>query len=467
MTENSCQFRIETDSLGPFNVPANAAFGSQTQRAVALYPLAGARQFSDYPQLLTAMLQIKKAAAQTNVEIGVLKPDVGAALVQTIDAVLKAPNAADFPVHALHGGGGISFNMNLNEVLANLANRRSFDADYGTYAPIHPNDHVNLNHATSDCFSTACNIAVRQAAGDFLHQVNGLSQDLRQLGTQWSPLRKLARTCLQDAVDIGFEDYLCGVASGLDSQLARISEVVKALNAVNLGGNIIGRQGDCDPAFYNQILPTLNAELVQSGMPGDLTRAPNLFAASQAHDTLLTLAALLDQMARSLMKFAKDLRLMASGPHGGLSEITLPAMQPGSSAIPGKINPTVPEFMVQSAMAACGRAAAISMTQDHGELDYNPWQSVVVTELLDIIAILTSGVSSLRVHCVQGMQPDAARNTDNATSLLPSLIRLKQLKGYSFAADVAKQAQGDLDAVRRTVLAAEAALSTSTIRLND
>ena len=156
-----------------------------------------------------------------------------------------------------------------------------------------------------------------------------------------------------------------------------------------------------------------------------------------------------------LIRFAKDLRLMASGPHGGLSELRLPAMQPGSSAIPGKVNPTLPEFMVQCGMIAVGHGAAMAMTQDHGEMDYNPWEAVVIVSLLDMIAVLDSGIATLRRNCVQGMRPDIARNQDNATSLLPSLIRLKQLKGYSYSAQVAKDAAGDLDLVRRKLAEAE------------
>jgi aspartate ammonia-lyase len=230
----------------------------------------------------------------------------------------------------------------------------------------------------------------------------------------------------------------------------------ESLREVNLGGNIIGRAEDCDPQFFADILTVLNADLARAGLLGNVTRASNLFTASQSHDALLSVAASLEQLARGLIRFAKDLRLMASGPNGGLSEIYLPARQAGSSAIPGKINPTIPEFMVQCGMVACGHAAAIAMTQDHGELDYNPWQAVVITNLLDMIMVLESGVSTLRRNCIQGMRPNVARNTENATSMLPSLIRLKQLKGYSFAAEIAKQADGDLAFVRRVIGEAEA-----------
>lgn len=448
--------REEFDSIGSHAVPAAALYGIQTQRAVELYPLGGAARFSDYPLLLNAMLHVKKAAARTNIETGAIDAAMGEAIIRAVDSLLAEPRPEAFPVHAFHGGGGISFNMNINEVLANAANAEGFGAAYGSYAPIHPNDHVNLNHSTADCLSTGCHIAALVAFRVLSDEIEGLAADLERLGTDWAPLRKLARTCLQDAVDIGFEDYLGGVASSLRFNLARAGQDAEGLRSVSIGGNIIGRSTDCEPAFFARIIPMLNAQLAAADLPAELSRTDNLFAASQAHDRLLALTGSLDQTARTLIRFAKDLRLMASGPHGGLGEIRLPAVQPGSSAIPGKVNPTIPEFMVQCGMMACGRAAAVAMTVDHGEMDYNPWEAVVIVGLLDMIAILKAGVSTLRRNCVQRMLPDAARNTDNATSLLPSLIRLKQLKGYSHASAVAKEAAGDLAFVRRKVAEAEA-----------
>ncbi|MBJ2153339.1 lyase family protein [Paracoccus sp. IB05] len=447
--------RVERDSIGMLDVSLDAVFGIQTERAVRLYPLAGQKRFSDYPGLLNAMLIVKKAAAQVNIDTGAIAPAMGEALIEAASDLLATPRPEAFPVHAFHGGGGISFNMNLNEVLANLANKAGFGADYGSYTPVHPNDHANLNHSTADCLSTGCHIAARAAFAGLAAQIEGLATDLDRLGAGWAPLRKLARTCLQDAVDIGFADYLGGVSASLRFNLERATRDADALREVSIGGNIIGRSEDCEPAFFAAILPALNAALAAAGLPAGLTRTDNLFAASQAHDRLLALGASLDQLARTLIRFAKDLRLMASGPHGGLGEIRLPAMQPGSSAIPGKVNPTIPEFMVQCGMIATGHAAAMAMTQDHGEMDYNPWEAVVIVSLLEMIAVLESGVATLRRNCVQGLQPDTDRNRDLSTSLLPSLIRLKQLKGYSYSAQVAKDAAGDLDFVRRKVAEAE------------
>ena len=447
--------RVERDSIGMLDVRLDAVFGIQTERAVRLYPLAGQKSFADYPALLNGMLIVKKAAAETNIATGAIDPAMGRALADAAAELLATPRPEAFPVHAFHGGGGISFNMNLNEVLANLANAAGFGADYGTYAPIHPNDHANLNHSTADCLSTGCHIAARVAFAGLSAEVEGLAADLDALGAASVPLRKLARTCLQDAVDIGFADYLGGVSASLRFNLERATRDADALSEVSIGGNIIGRSEDCEPAFFAAIIPAINAELEALGLPAGLTRTDNLFAASQAHDRLLALGAALDQLARTLIRFAKDLRLMASGPHGGLAEIRLPAVQPGSSAIPGKVNPTIPEFMVQCGMIAVGHQAAMAMTQDHGEMDYNPWEAVVITSLLEMIAVLQSGVATLRRNCVQGMQPDAARNQDLSTSLLPALIRLKQLKGYSYSAQVAKDAAGDIAYVRLKLAEAE------------
>lgn len=452
MTQSQPSGRIEHDAIGAMEVPAEAVFGIQTQRAVALYPVVCAGRFSDYPLLLTAMLRIKKAAALTNIEIGAIDPAMGRAIVAAADALIEAPRPEAFPVHAFHGGGGVSFNMNLNEVLANLGNALGFGAVPGSYAPIHPNDHVNLNHSTSDCVASACHIAAFQAFAGLAGQIGGLADDLDQLGRDWAPQRKLARTCLQDAVDIGFDDYLGGVAANLRLNFDIAGQAAERLREIPLGGNIIGRSIDCDRPFFDRVIAVLDAD---PALRMGLRRTDNLFAASQAHDRLLALSSALDQAGRTLIRFAKDLRLMSSGPHGGLGELVLPAVQPGSSAIPGKINPTIPEFMVQCGMIAAGRAAAARMTQDHGEMDYNPWESVVIVSLLEQIAILENGVGTLRRHCVQGMRPDAQRNTDNATSLLPSLIRLKQLRGYSHASAVAREAAGDLAYVRRKVAEAE------------
>jgi aspartate ammonia-lyase len=441
-------FRTEHDTLGSVSVPASACYGAQTQRSVGLFPAVGAQKLSAYPQLIEAMLHVKRAASRTNVSIGAMPEDGEEAISAAIELLMAQSLETDFPIHSFHGGGGIGLNMNVNEVLANLANLQQFGASFGSYAPLHPNDHINLNHSTSDCLSTACHIAARAAWEGLEAELLGLADDLDQSAKQMGDQPKLARTCLQDAVDIRAGDYFGGVAHNLRKLTERSGADAGDLAAVNLGGNIIGRTDDCDPDFFNQIIDQLNAVLKQAGLAHDLRRADNLFAASQAHNPLQNLASSLEQIARTLIRFGSDLRLMASGPNAGFGEIRLPEKQPGSSAIPGKINPTIPEFTMQCAMMACGRAATVRMTQDHGELDYNPWQMLAVIALLDMIALLQSGVFSLRRNCVQGLELNISRNTDNAQGLGPSLMQLKREFGYSRASAVAKQAAGDVSIVR-------------------
>lgn len=448
------QIRTEHDILGAVNLPADACYGAQTQRSINNFPLAGAQNLSAYPQVIMAMLDVKRAAARTNVIIGALPQMMANAIETAIDNLLNQPLETAFPIHSFHGGGGIGINMNVNEVLANLANA-ALGNPFGSYEPLHPNDHINLNHSTSDCLSTACHIATRAAWKNLEAEFRALVTDLNQLADKMGNLPKLARTCLQDAVDIHAADYFNGVAHNLLSQTRHCRAHASDLAAINLGGNIIGRSDDCDPTFFVQIIGQLNAVLKQAGQPHDLRRVENLYAASQAHNSLQNFTSSLEQIARMLIKFGGDLRLMASGPDTGFGEIRLPVNQPGSSAIPGKVNPTIPEFSMQCAMMACGRAATIRMTHDHGELDYNPWQMLVVIALLDMIALLQSGVSSLRENCIQGLELNIQRNTENAQGLAPSLMQLKRKVGYSRASNVAKLAAGDVSVVRKALIETE------------
>jgi len=441
---NTPCYRTEQDLIGPLTVPALALYGIQTQRAINLYPLNGEKPLSAYPELVTALLQVKKTAVLTNLAAGELPPELASAMLAAIETLLADLPVEQFPVHAFHGGGGISTNMNINEVIANLANQLAFDQPLGSYAPVHPNDHVNLNNSTSDAQSTACHIAVIgqwQGLGGALQQ---LAQTFTDQGAQWAQVQKIARTCLQDAVEIGFDDFFGGYASLVRRNEQRLAVDVEALYTVNLGGNIIGRRGDCSAAFFDQSMAVLNQVLDSDRYQ----RSDNLFDCSQNHDNLVRLASGVEQLARGLLRIAKDFRLMASGPETGFAELVLPAVQPGSSAMPGKVNPTIPEYLVHCCMQACGRCYSAQMTHDHGELDYSPWQAVVVHNLLDAMRCLESGIRAFTEHCLAGVAPNLERNEANINSLIPTVIRLKNARGYSFTARVFKESGGDLEVIR-------------------
>ncbi|MCH2547101.1 MAG: aspartate ammonia-lyase [Alphaproteobacteria bacterium] len=438
-------YRTETDLIGSISVPADALYGAQTQRAVELYPLNGEKPLSAYPELIQGVLAVKKIAAVTNKRTGELAPDLADAIIQTIAQLADNLPAAQFPVHACHGGGGISTNMNVNEVLANLANKVHFQQPLGSYTPIHPNDHINLNNATSDTLGTACHFAVIGKWRGLHEAACELSSALSHQAEQWQRVLKISRTCLQDAVEISFADLFSGYVSLIERNCERLNQDIEALYNINLGGNIIGRKGDCSAEFFALVLDTIHQV-----MGCDKYRhSPNLFDASQNHDDLVSVANRLDLFARGLLKIAKDFRLMSSGPSTGFGELHLPAVQPGSSAMPGKINPTIPEYLVQCCMQACGRCYAAQMTQDHGELDLNVWQTVVVHNVLDAINALENGIRSFMEHCVKGIEPDIERNHANINTLIPALMRLKQQKGYSYASRIYKESGGDLAQVLR------------------
>lgn len=439
------EHRIEQDLLGDLAVPAQALFGIQTQRAIELYPLNGEKPLSAYPELLAGLLQVKKLVALTNIKTCEIDPEIGLSIINAVDKMLEDLPLEQFPVHSFHGGGGISSNMNVNEVLANIANFDSFGTPLGSYTPVNPYDHVNLNNSTSDALNTACHLAVIDKWQGLSRNITALAQTFDEQGKRWKSIMKIARTCLQDAVEISFSDLFSGYSTLLKSSNYRLDTDVSELYRVNLGGNIIGRSGDCSAAFFEAVI----SELKLLRQDDRFSHSDNLFAASQNHDDLIRIASGLDQLARALLRIAKDFRLMASGPDTGLCEIRLPAVQPGSSAMPGKVNPTIPEFLIQCSMQACGRCHSIQMTQDHGELDYTPWQSIVISNLLDTMSVLESGVNAFRQHCVTDVEPNIERNAYNINTLIPTLIRLKKKRGYSFTSWAYKHTGGDLEQIRR------------------
>lgn len=437
-------FRIETDLIGQLKVPIDALYGIQTQRAILLYPLNGEKPLAEYPQLIRGMLRVKKIAAQTNLKTGELEHSKAEAIISTIDKLLAATPKEQFPVHAFHGGGGISTNMNVNEVIANLANRDYFDQPLGSYNPIHPNDDVNLNNSTSDAQTTACHFSVIEQWQQLQNAIDQLTLTFIGQADRWQGIQKISRTCLQDAVEISFADMFSGYISLIVRNQERLQTDIDALYRLNLGGNIIGRKGDCSPAFFEQVISEVNNEFNSE----QFRHSENLFDCSQNHDDLISIANRLDLFARGLIKIAKDFRLMASGPETGFGELKLPAVQPGSSAMPGKVNPTIPEYLVQCCMQVCGRCYSVQMTQDHGELDLNVWQAIVIHNLLDAMSCLENGIQAFTTHCLTGIEPDSQRNLQNINTMIPTLIRLKQQEGYSFAAKAFKESGGDIEVVR-------------------
>jgi len=444
MCSKTASHRVEHDLLGAVNVPVEAAYGAQTQRALQNFPLNGEKSFADYPELLAAMLKIKKATMLANERAGTITPDLSRAIMDAVDTLLAELPADQFPVHSFHGGGGISFNMNVNEVVANYANRDGFDQPFGSYSPIHPNDHVNLNQSTNDVFATACHFAIKNRWHDLDRELGRLAESFSALGDKWQHVQRISRTCLQDAVEISFADFFSGYAGFCARARARLTSATAELNHLCMGGTLVGRLVDVDPNYLQQLYPALQEVFGDQ----DIQRTENFFDACQNLDDMVHVAQQLELTARGLIKIAMDLRLISSGPETGFGEITLPAVQPGSSAMPGKINPSVPEFMVQCSFQAIGRCHSAAMAIDHGELDLNIWESPVVINILDAMSCLAAGVRVLREKCIDGIEVNIEKNMRNINALIPLMTRLKLAKGYSYATRVFKEHDGDAERIR-------------------
>ena len=301
MVTLALEYRVENDLIGSLKVPANALYGIQTQRAIELYPVNGEKRLSEYPQLIKGMLRVKKIAAQVNLNIGELEPQLAQGILKVIDELLLELPLDQFPIHACHGGGGISTNMNINEVLANKVNRDIFARALGRYTPLHPNDHINLNNSTSDAQTTACHFAVIEQWQTLEAGIDALINEFKTQGEKWQDEQKIARTCLQDAVEVSFADLFSGYQSLIERNKNRLEQGISELYQINLGGNIIGRKGDCSDAFFEQIIDQVNDEMrTQRFRHND-----NLFDASQNHDDLISIANRLDLFARGLIKIAK------------------------------------------------------------------------------------------------------------------------------------------------------------------
>jgi aspartate ammonia-lyase len=444
MLRATAKKRVESDVLGRIEVPAGALYGVQTRRAMLNFPVRRQRTLGDYPDMIAGLMMVKRAAANVNGRCRFLPRDKALAIAEAAQSVINGSFRDQFPVHRLHGGGGTSANMNANEVLANLA-EESLGGRRGEYRIIHPNDHVNCNQSTNDVYPTACHVAVIRAWPELAASLDRLALTLERRGRELAREVRIARTCLQDAVEITFGDFLGGSAAMVRRIRKKLAGTVDRLHAVNLGGTIVGRSLDAPKTYRSAIVPEL------AKVTGDkrYRQAADLYDSAQNPDEMAAVSSYLDLAARCLIKLAKDFRLMASGPEAGLMEIRLPAVQPGSSIMPGKINPVMPEFLIQACFQVMGDSAACRAAVDHGELDLNVWEGVMVFNILDAMEVLATAVSAFEERCVRRFVVDSARNRRNADSIIPLLTRAMHKRGYSKTSDIVKKANGDPAAIRR------------------
>ncbi|TBU87075.1 class II fumarate hydratase [Phytopseudomonas dryadis] len=437
--------RTETDSIGPIDVPEDAYWGAQTQRSRINFAIGEERMPI---AVIHALALIKKAAARVNDRIGELPPDTARLIEQAADEVIAGQHDEQFPLMVWQTGSGTQSNMNVNEVIAGRANELAGNARGGK-SPVHPNDHVNRAQSSNDCFPSAMHIAAVGAVhNDLLPAIDELSQALADQAARHARLVKTGRTHMMDATPITFGQELSAYVAQLGHAEQAIRAALPAVCELAQGGTAVGTGLNSPPGFGEAIAAELAA---LSGLP--LRSAPNKFAALAGHEPLAALSGALKTLAIALMKIANDLRLLGSGPRAGLAEVRLPANEPGSSIMPGKVNPTQCEALSMLACQVLGNDVTIGFAASQGHLQLNVYKPVIIHNLLQSTRLLADGCRNFKEHCIVGLQADAQRMAEHLERGLMLVTALNPHIGYDKAAEIAKKAYQDGTTLREAALA--------------
>ncbi len=439
----SMSSRTERDPLGEHPVPADAYYGIQTARAVENFPISGLRAPTE---LVTATVLVKKAAAQANAALGRLESRLGDAIVRAADELLGGALRDQFVVDVYQAGAGTSHNMNANEVLANRA-AELLGGSRGAYDRVHPNDHVNMGQSTNDVFPTATRLALLMMGGGLVEAARALAAAFERKAQAFDTVIKVGRTHLQDAVPITVGQELGGFADCLARAADELEHAAKGLHELNLGATAVGTGLNAGEEYAALAIRNLSRE---TGLP--LEPAANRFRVTQSMGDVVTYSGAMRRLAVELGKIASDLRLLSMGPRAGLGELLLPAVQPGSSIMPGKVNPSIPEMVNQVCYQVLGCDVTIATAAEAGQLELNVMMPVIAWNAIHMSTILREAMTALRLRCVEGLEVDAARcrelldrSTAVATALSPHL-------GYAQTAEIAKESVKTGKSIRQIVL---------------
>ncbi|MGB7219350.1 MAG: aspartate ammonia-lyase [Vicinamibacterales bacterium] len=437
------EFRLERDPLGELRVPAGAYYGVQTMRAIENFPISGLRAPAD---LVTATILIKKAAAEANASLGRLNAEIAAAICAAADEILAGRLRDQFVVDVYQAGAGTSHNMNANEVLANRA-AELLGEPRGTYKRVHPNDHVNMAQSTNDVYPTATRLALLAGSGPLVLAAHELAEGLARKGAEFAHVLKTGRTHLQDAVPMTLGQEFGGWAACIERGADDVAHASTQLEELNIGATAIGTGLNAGDDFGRLVVSYLARE---SHLP--LKPAINLFRVTQSMGDVLAYSGAMRRLAVELGKVASDLRLLAMGPRAGLSEISLPAVQPGSSIMPGKVNPSVPEMVNQVVFQAIGCDTTVAIACEAGQLELNVMMPVIAWNTLHVSTILREAMRALQAKCIRGITANEARarelldrSTAVATALSPHI-------GYAATAEIAKESVATGRTIREIVL---------------
>ncbi|GLI28328.1 fumarate hydratase class II [Agromyces rhizosphaerae] len=438
MVDNQAEYRIEHDTMGEVRVPAYALYRAQTQRAVENFPISGATL---EPAQIAALARIKKAAALANAELGVLERALADAIAGAADEVITGRHDAHFPVDVYQTGSGTSSNMNMNEVLATLATER-------LGSPVHPNDHVNASQSSNDVFPTSVHIAVTSALiDDLIPSLDHLAVALEAKAELWASEVKSGRTHLMDATPVTLGQEFGGYARQLRLGIERVQSALPRVAEVPLGGTATGTGINTPAGFPQRVIAILQEE---TELP--ITEALDHFEAQANRDGLVEASGALRTIAVSLTKICNDLRWMGSGPNTGLGELHIPDLQPGSSIMPGKVNPVVPEAVLMVCSRVVGNDASIAWSGASGSFELNVQIPVMGTALLESIRLLSNAVRVLADKTVDGLEANTER-TSALAGMSPSIVTpLNKVIGYEAAAKIAKHSVAKGITVREAVI---------------
>lgn len=432
------QLRTETDTLGTVTVPATAYYGAQTTRAINNFPISG-QPISRFPDLIKSLAYIKWSAAKVNMRLGLLDRKKGEIICQVCDEIIKGDHLDQFPIDLIQGGAGTSTNMNMNEVIANRG-LEIMGEKRGHYQALHPNDDVNMSQSTNDVYPTAVRLAILFTHERLVKSISVLCARFKEKGVEFKDIKKVGRTQLQDAVPMTLGEEFQAFASTLEQDISLIKQAVLLVQKVNLGGTAIGTGINAKPEYQKSIVEELSEATGLS-----LEQTPDKIAASWDMGAFVSISGVLKRTAINLSKICNDLRLLSSGPRGGLHEINLPAMQPGSSIMPGKINPVIPEVVNQTAFLVMGNDQTITLAAEAGQLQLNAMEPVIAFKILESMEFMSNAIHILAEKCVAGITANKNVCLEFLESSTAMVTAMSQQIGYEKAAQLAKEIiQNDL-----------------------
>jgi aspartate ammonia-lyase len=437
------EFRMESDSIGSKLVPSEAYYGVHTLRAAENFTITGLKMNKDF---ICSLAEIKKAAAISNGKAKLFSKEVEKAIVLACDEIISGELFENFIIDPIQGGAGTSANMNANEVVANRA-IEILGGEKGDYSIVHPNDHVNMGQSTNDVIPTAGKITSLRLLDKAINELKSLSEALVFKGKEFEDIIKMGRTQMQDAVPITLGQEFKAYTSVINRDIKRLEKSKEELKSINLGGTAIGTGLNADYEYFNKIVPTLR---LITGL--ELTRAEDLIDSTQNVDCFVAVSSAIKTCAVNLSKISNDLRLMSSGPRTGFGEINLPAKQNGSSIMPGKINPVIPEVMTQVAYNIIGNDITITMAAEAGQLELNAFEPIIFYNLFGSIEMLTNGVNTFIKNCIVGITANKEVCSKLVDSSVGIITAICPYIGYEKAARIAKQALKTGETIKHIII---------------